>query len=214
MGRKLWAFFVVLVLLLSGCEPQMRAEPTSNVTDSQAVIDALNAADVITAKKHVFSFGDKWDIYADGTQVGYVSGEVIPTLGDSYILYSNSGNVVAAEDENVFTVFNRATTYDMHLREIGEIRGELSLFLMKMRIVRNGEIVGRAEQRFAIGLSAEIVNANGEAAWTARRRLISFGDEIALTGMGAKGDVDAVDALWTALIMNEISNARGKSNSK
>lgn len=50
---------------------------TGDVEDSQSVLKTLNQADVIFAKKKMFSLNDVWVINADDVEVGTVEGRFL-----------------------------------------------------------------------------------------------------------------------------------------
>ena len=95
------ASLIASSLFLAGCEDTTPpATMTQGVEDSRSVVDKVNNAQKIEAKKDLFSWEDHWHIYVDGDEVGEVKGLVFPVMGDVYALYSKKGNLVGSEVED------------------------------------------------------------------------------------------------------------------
>jgi hypothetical protein len=103
---------LALAATAAGCANTPTATPTADAADSQAVLDALNNANEITATKSLFSWGDEWAIEADGQQIGTVTGQAIYAIGDVYSLTTMNGNLVASETEEMNAITHTATLYD------------------------------------------------------------------------------------------------------
>lgn len=97
-------------------------------------------------KKAKISFGDSWDIYADGVKVGYIKGVPLYLIGDTYSLFSTNDNLVSSESENFKVINNTANVYDYNNIQTGYISQEIISLLHKFKIYENSALVGTAEQ--------------------------------------------------------------------
>ena len=185
------------------------AETTHNVADSKKVVDTINHASKIEAKKDWKIFGgDTWTIYADDKKVGTVQGLAFHVSGDVYALSSPDGNLVGAETENPQMFSNKATIYDWNSKEIGHLQTEFGSLMTKIDIYRGSTQVGKSEQQFGLSLNTDIKNADGSVSdLTITRK--STGDSA-----DAESRVSSMEALWTSLAMNEIHEARANNNSR
>lgn len=197
------------------------AETTHNVADSKKVVDAINHASKIEAKKDWKLFGgDTWTIYADDKEVGTVQGLAFHMSGDVYALSSPDGNLVGAETENPQLFGNKATIYNWNNKEIGHLQTEFGSLMTKIDIYRGSAQVGKSEQKFGISLNTDIKNADGSVAWHMDKAMFSFGADLAITRKSTADNTDSdssvsgMEALWTSLAMNEIHEARANNNSR
>lgn len=186
---------------------------TNSVEDSEAVLTALEEADVITAKKAALSFGDRWKIKADGVEVGEIRGQEIYLIGDTYSLFSNNGNLVASEAEGYRVVHHRAKTYDYNNAERGEIKQTLSFFLSEYKINNKaGETVGSAKQKLNVALSLDVLDTDGQVDYKISKKILSFGADVVIENNDKNSTVNAIDALWLAVIASEVHEAKSSNN--
>ena len=198
-------------LLLSACE---EAEPpatmTQDIEDSRSIVDKVNKAQKIEAKKDFLSWGDHWNVYADGDEVGEIKGLVFPVTGDVYALYSKKGNLVGSEVEDKGWVSSEAAIYDWHTQEIGRLEKEPFSFMMRIDIYRGkeGKHVGSNEENLNFfTINSDIKNVDGSASWKMHKSFSSYAD-LKITrqdGADRKGAVTGMEALWVSLVMNELS---------
>lgn len=209
--RKFIVIFISLVVLVSGCSAPEQSIQTNDELDSISVIEAINNADTIQAKKAVFSFGDSWDIYADGVKVGYVKGVPLYLIGDTYSLFSVNDNLVGSESENFKVINNTANVYDYNNNQTGYISQEVISLLYKFKIYEDDVHVGTAEQNFSIRLDADIKDADDNIEWHISRAIMSLGADVTIT-RNDSDDVSGMNAMWISLILNEIYEARSSSS--
>lgn len=197
------------------------AETTHNVADSKQVVDAVNHASKIEAKKDwKLLGGDTWTIYADGKEVGTVQGLAFHVSGDVYALSSPDGNLVGAETENPQLFGNKATIYDWNNKEIGHLQTEFGSLMTKIDIYRGSNQVGKSEQQFGLTLNTDIKDADGSVSWHMDKAAFSFGADLTITRKSTADNTDSdssvsgMDALWTSLAMNEIHEARANNSSR
>lgn len=209
--RVACAALVASSLFLAACEETTPpATMTQNVEDSRSVVDKVNKARKIEAKKDFFSWSDHWRIYADGDEVGEIKGLVFPVTGDVYALYSKKGNLVGSEVEDKGWVSSEAAIYDWHTQEIGHLEKEPFSFMMRIDIYRgkDGKHVGSNEENLNFfTINSDIKNVDGSAAWKMRKSFSSYADlEITRQdGADHKEAVKGMEALWVSLVMNELS---------
>lgn len=205
------AALIASSLFLAACEETTPpATMTQNVEDSRSVVDKVNKARKIEAKKDFFSWSDHWRIYADGDEVGEIKGLVFPVTGDVYALYSKKGNLVGSEVEDKGWVSSEAAIYDWHTQEIGHLEKEPFSFMMRIDIYRgkDGKHVGSNEENLNFfTINSDIKNVDGSAAWKMRKSFSSYADlEITRQdGADHKEAVTGMEALWVSLVMNELS---------
>lgn len=197
------------------------AETTHNVADSKKVVDTINHASKIEAKKDWKLFGgDTWTIYADDKKVGIVQGLAFHVSGDVYALSSPDGNLVGAETENPQMFSNKATIYDWNSKEIGHLQTEFGSLMTKIDIYRGSNQVGKSEQQFGISLNTDIKNTDGSVAWHMDKAMFSFGADLTITrkstgdNADSESSVSGMEALWTSLAMNEIHEARANNSGR
>lgn len=206
---------VFALVSMTACSSTSTAQVSQNVADSQQVLKTLNTAQTIQLKKHVFALGDEWDVYADGSQVGYIKGAFVYVIGDTYSLFSNEGNLVASEGEQYRVINRSAALYDYNNVQTGHIDQEIFTLLMKLHAYDNSDNLQVSfEQKLTLGLGGNILNGEGEPVYTMSKKLISFGADISLERQDAADD-DAMNAIWVSVIANEILEAsRNSSNGK
>ena len=92
-----------LILTLTGCGTAIAELPDGavNESDSIAVLETLDTAEVIEVNKSLISFGDGWSVKADGEDVAELKGQYIKVFGDTYSMYTPEGTLVASEAEEV-----------------------------------------------------------------------------------------------------------------
>lgn len=186
---------------------------TADITDSQATMDAINSAQEIRAERHVFNWGAKWTVYADGQEVGTVQGKNIPVIGDVYSLRTNKGNLVGSESEDTLLLASHKTgMYDWNNGEIGHLDRIFEFVFMKVGIYHGTEEAGTsvkagsASQELALTLSTTITDTAGNEEWRAERVLYSLVPKITIErASDSDTSVTGMDALWTSLTMSEIT---------
>lgn len=75
--------------------------------------------------------------------------------------------------------------------------------LYKVSILRQGEVVGRAEQNFDITMDVSIKNDQDEEVWHARSAIFSMTPEIRITRT-EEPSVSGVEAIWAAFFIYKI----------
>lgn len=214
-----FASIMVIGLVLSGCSMEnggdAKSTATTDVADSRSVLQKLESADTIEAKKAVFSFGDSWTVTADGEEVGEIKGQVIYSIGDTYSLFSPAGNLVASEAEGYRVVNHRAGLYDYNNKKRGEIQEQFSMFLAQYKIKdAEDKTVGTAKQKFSITMSFDIEGKNGDPEYKISKAAFSMGSKVTIDAQSKDRSVDAVDALWLAVIASEVEDAKSDDSSK
>lgn len=182
----------------------------------QSVITELNNAQTITLKKDAFSIGDSWTVTVDDTEVATIKGKTFPVWGDTYSMYAPDGTFIAGEQEQKYILTGRtANTYDYKGAAAGSIKAQLFSFMYHFNINNaSGEQVGTFKQGLSFTLKGDITNQAGKTEWTMDKAMFSIGATITITDKaGADKHVDAIDAIWTAAIINEVSEAAKKSSS-
>lgn len=215
MKDKFTKFLAVITIfstmfLMAGCGETV-IEPKGE-NDIQATIQKLDDAEVIKANKSVLSFGDHWEILADNEKVGEVHGKFLYIIGDTYSFTTNNGYFVGAEQENFAVIQRNAGIYNENEEKIGEIKQEIFTWLIKFTLYKNDEINATTEQNFSLNLSADIKDSDGIVNWHVNRKLISWGSKLEITKETTDPDVEALDALWMSLILNEVYEASNSNN--
>jgi len=214
-GISALAGAVVLTGILAGCGGVTATElppVTKDESDSNAVLQALNTAEIISLKKAAISLGDDWTVSADGEKLAELKGQFIPVLGDTYNMFSNNGNLVATEAEQTFKVMRAATLYDAQNEIRGEIQQKFDPFLSNYTIKDvDGNILGTAEQKFSLTLNFEIKNADGTVEYKVKKAALSLGASLEIERMVEVPAVDAQDAVWMAAIANEAAEAAAQN---
>jgi len=213
-----FASIMAVGLVLSGCSMEnggdAKSAATSDVADSESVLQKLEDADTIEAKKAVFSFGDSWKVTADGEEVGEIKGQTIYSIGDTYSLFSPAGNLVASEAEGYRIVNHRAGLYDYNNKKRGEIQEQFSMFLAEYKIKdAEDKTLGTAKQKFSITMNFDIEGKHGDSEYKISKAAFSMGSKVTIDAQSKDRSVDAVDALWLAVIASEVEDAKSDDSS-
>lgn len=208
--------FVATILGLSafnsGPEKQIS---TGDSVDSQSALDVLSQADRIILKKAVFSFGDHWDVVVDGKTIAIIRGEAIHLIGDTYSMYTASGNLMGREGEEFRIINHRAKVYDEYNHLSGYIDEQIFSWLYTFNIKdAQGRTKGTLRQDFALTLSGSIKDTLNNDAWTFNKELFSFGAELTLDKKQKNPPVSSMEAIWVSVIVNEIATAREEKRDK
>lgn len=179
-------------------------------SDAVAVLDAINEADEIFAEKALISFNDNWTIYADGEKVGTVHGEFIKLIGDTYSLYTPNGHFAGAEEETFQVIGAEARVFDENMNETGSITRNVLNLLQSFDIKHGSTTVGTMKQNLSVGLNGTIKTPDGEDVWKIKRAVMSLNAKVTITRIG-ESEVTGLDALWMALVSNEIYEAESSA---
>lgn len=215
--RKFFAVLVIMTTLLTGCSvggsvDSLPKVTTADESDSLAVIEALENADVITVKKDMISIGDHWTVSADGVKVADIKGQPLYMIGDTYSMFSVKGNLVGSEGEQFRLIERKAKLYDYNNEFVGQIDQEIFSLLYKFTFFdADMNKTGTMEQNFNLVLSADIKDNNGVVVWHFDKKLISLGAELTLERKG-DSDIDAMSAVWMTVLANEISEASSSTS--
>lgn len=208
----------ILIGSLTGCGATVTSLPdaTSNKTDSTSVVQTLNEAEDINVHKSVFSWGGQhWDVSADEEKIADIKGQAVPVLGDTYNMYSGKENLVATQAEQVLQVGKGATTYDYDNVERGTIDQNFSPILNTYTIKdADGNKVGTAEQNLSLTKNFDIKNADGEVEYTVKKAAISWGSNFDIERQVENPEVDAQDAIWISIMVNEGNGSSSSSSSR
>ena len=183
---------LVVVLACTSCNTTPEGEPSKDVADSWSVVDRINTAKKIRADK--------------APHVGEVRGTVLPAMGDTYSLYSPSGNLVGSEVKLPKVVSHTAKIYDWSNQETGYLQVDTLSFMMTARIHHGDTKVGVAEQSLGLSLNSDILDTAGRRAWHMNRDMPSIGSDLTIT-RETDTEVTGMDALWVSLAMSEIHDA-------
>lgn len=187
---------------------------TGDVADSESVLAALEAADVIGAKKAAMSFGDSWTITADGKEIGEIRGEAIYLIGDTYSLFSEADNLVSSEAEGYRVSRHSAELFDYNNEPRGEIKQKFSFFLAEYELKdAEGELRGTAKQNMSFTMNFDVLGKSGAAEYNISKAAFSFGADLKIEAKTKDRSVDAIDALWVAVIASEVEEAEAQKNS-
>jgi uncharacterized protein YxjI len=214
-GTAVFAGGAILVGSLTGCGVTVAELPSSsaNVSDSKSVIQTLNEAEKISLDKKVISLGDSWNVSADGKDMAELKGQAIPVLGDTYSMYSTNNNLVASEAEQVVRTLHGATTYDYENKERGTIDQNLSLILQSYTIKdTKGNVIGTADQNMGMTLDFDIKNADGRVEYKVKKAMVSWGASLEVERQVSNPEVDAQDAVWLSVIVNEVNEAKASKS--
>ncbi len=188
--------------------------PTKDHADSSSVLQTLDNASQIDLNKDVISFGDNWHVKVNGQEVASVKGQVITTLGDTYTMTSPSGNTVATEAENAMDWTRGATTYNDSNVKDGYIDGNFSVLLNHFTFEdANGNAIGTADQDFSlIGMQYTIKDQQGNVDYTIKKAVFSWGASLEVDKKDSDSAIPGKDAVWMALIANEIDEAQNNND--
>lgn len=178
--------------------------------------ETLNNAKEIKVKKQLISWGDKWTVYADDKEIGTIQGRALYMIGDVYVLSDNKGQMIAAEEENwnFGLQDNSASFFNNKKENVGLLKQNWSWFLYDFEILRGSKVVGRVQEKFNWTLSIDIKNAEtNEIEWHVSKKLLSLGSELTIEKKDQK-DISGLEAVWTTVIMNEMSEHDSNKSSK
>lgn len=97
---------------------------------------------------------------------------------------------------------------------MGTIERTFNPFLHQYEIKDvDGNLIGSASQNINLVLDIEVKDADGEAEYRITKAFISLTSSLTIDRMVDSPDVDALDAVWIALIANDISEGSGDDNS-
>lgn len=181
---------------------------TQDVADSESVVTALESADRITAKKAPFSLGDRWTISADGKEIGEIRGEAIYLIGDTYSLFSAAGNLVGSEAEGYRVIYHSAKLYDHSNEPRGEIKQKFAWLLAEYEILgADGEVRGTAKQNLSFTMNFDVLGKGGAPEYSISKAAFAIGADLTIEAKSKDRSVDAIDALWIAVIASEVEEA-------
>lgn len=209
------ASVAVSLAVLTGCSAAYESGVTPTVsadeTDSLEVLSALNEAQEITLEKKVLSLNDVYTVSADDVVVGEIRGQYIYLIGDTFSLFSNEGNLVGSEGEELRVVTNSAELFDWENNPTGEWQEHVSWPMKKWALIDSeGEKVAQANQKLSIALNFTIKDLDDEPQFEIKKSVISIGSRIAITKVAEEPAMEAIDALWLAAITNEIDEGERK----
>lgn len=172
---------------------------------AQEAIEMMNAASTIVVHKSLYSFGDHWDIYADGQHVADINGEFIKLIGlDCYVMRSTNNEIIGAEEEQIAILLRGAKRFNANEEIIGHYKENIDMFFFNMSYVDNdNNIVCSLRQDFGITLSCNIKNSNNEIIYRTSKDMFSLGDRI-MIHKSQDSDVSTVDVVFLSVIANEI----------
>lgn len=205
---------VTLLLTTTGCTSQSDAVmSTTNSDDSQLVITALEKAKVITLKKSLITLGgDSWSVTADGKEIATIKGQAFYLIGDTYSMYSTAGNFVGAEGEKYRLLNHSAQMYDFNGSESGVITEEFNFPFNTFNFTdAAGRKTGSMRQEIALNFAGTAKDIRGVDAWSFSKAPFSIGAELTVK-REQETIVPAMTAIWTAVIMNEITEAANDSD--
>lgn len=207
---------LALVFSTTGCGSSSGSSVsmmTANADDAQNTVTALNNAKEIKVKKAFITFGgDSWTVTADGKDVGQIKGQAFKIIGDTYSLYSTAGNFVGAESEQYRIVNHTAKTYNFNGQQDGAINQGFSWPLDTYDFIdAKGKKIGSMDQDFAISLSGKAKDTDGNPAWSFSKAAFAFTSEITVK-RESSNKIPALTALWTAVIMSEVSDAKNSDS--
>lgn len=207
---------LALIISTTGCGSSSGSSvsmQTANADDSQNTVTALNNAKEIKVKKSFITFGgDSWTVTADGKDVGKIKGQAFKIIGDTYSLYSIAGNFVGAESEQFRIANHTAKTYNFNGQQDGAINQGFSWPLDTYDFIdAKGKKIGSMAQDFSITLSGTAKDTNGNAAWSFSKAAFAISSEITVK-RESSNKIPALTALWTAVIMSEVEDAKNSSD--
>lgn len=178
--------------------------------------ETLDNAKEIKVKKQLISWGDKWTVYADDKEIGTIQGLALYMIGDVYVLSNNKGQMIAAEEENwnFGLQDNSATFFNNKKEQVGLLQQNWSWFLYDFEILRGSKVVGKVQEKFNWTLTVDIKNAEiNEIEWHVSKKLLSLGSELTIEKKNQK-DISGLEAVWTTVIVNEMSEHDSNKSSK
>lgn len=200
---------LLLAASLASCASS--ANSGSLTDDPGSVIRALEEADKIVAKKKMLSFGDEWTVTADGQEVGVIRGEAVYLIGDTYSLFSGTDTLVGREAEGYRVVNHRAKLYDEQSNLRGEIKEKFSFTFAEYEILNGaGDVAGKAKQKFSASMKFDVSGASGSTEYTVSKAFFSLNPKVTIERKNVNSSVEAIDALWLAVIASEVDDANRK----
>lgn len=191
------------------------SHPNVSVEEHKSYVDktlnTLNKAHNIRLKKDVISWGDHWTVYADGEAIGHVHGKPIYFL-EVYEFTNLDGVVIASEEENLKVINATADLKDWQGNQTGSIEQEIISMLAKLRIYRDNKQVGNIEQKLDLRINAEITT-NDNAEWKLKGKIVTVGADLTLTRLRSDTEVTPLEAIWSSLILHEITSPGTKVSS-
>lgn len=208
------ALAVTLLFSVTGCGDPTAVMSTANADDSQNTITALENAQVITLKKSIVTIGgDSWSVRVDDKEVATIKGQAFKLIGDTYSMYSTSGNFVGAEAENLQLVTHSAQMYDFNGNKTGVIAQQFSYPFTNFDFTDAQNLkVGSMSQNLSMTLAGTAKDSHGSDAWKFSKEFFSLGATLKMERQ-KKTDLSAMTAIWTAVIMNEISEGSSSDSS-
>jgi uncharacterized protein YxjI len=207
---------VAFLFSMTGCGSTVDTSKmvTANADDSQMTITALEKAQVIKLKKAMFNLGgDYWTVTADDKEVAIIKGQAFKLIGDTYSMYSTAGNFVGAEGEQLRLLHHSAQMYDLNGNKSGVIKEQFNFPLTSFEFTdAAGKKIGKMDQDFALTTSGTAKDTNGADAWSFSKSFFSLGAELTMTRK-SQSKIPAMTAIWTAVIMNEISESSSSDSS-
>lgn len=220
MKRKITSILIALACAfgMSACASSTantRNYPNVSVEEHKSYVDetlnTLNKAHNIRLKKDLISWGDHWTVYVDGEAVGYVHGKPIRFL-EVYELTNLDGVVIASEEENWKVINSTANLKDWQGNQTGRIEQEVFSMLAKLRIYRDDQQVGNIQQKLDLGINAEIATDN-DGEWKLKGKIIIAGADLTLTRLKDNTEVTPLEAIWSSLILHEITSTSSENSS-
>lgn len=181
---------------------------TQDVADSESALATLRWADEIVLQKAAVSLNDWYAVTADDVPVGEIRGQYIYTLGDTFSLFSEAGNLIESEGEGYRVVNHTAKLYDYNNEPLGEIKENLHLFLTNWTIYdAAGVELGNAQQNVSLVLNFTVKNAAGVDEYQITKTILSMGARITITPLTSEATIPVMNAIWLAAIANELAEA-------
>lgn len=203
--KKTLVALTIAIPLLSGCtvdSPSMEGD-----NDVKDIITVLDGADKIHAKKKPVQINDHWTITADGEEVGIVIGEPLHLVGDTYSFYTPNGHFVGAMEENWNVVNRDSDILNQDKEPVGYLVQDIVRIMQEVRLYDKDDAeIGKVQQNLNLGLKADIKDSEGDVEWKVKRDLVSLGASVTLD-KDNQDDISSVNALFMALMLNEIYEA-------
>lgn len=216
MNKNLKAIAATAILAastttLTACGGSQSISTTDEAkADARASIKALNSAKSIQMHKEALSWGDQWEVEADGVKVANIQGLTWKGFsGDTYTMLSPKGGIMGAEDEDIFNITRTARFYGVDGAQEGTLTKDVFSMLTSYHLKDvSGNNLAKLDERMSIGFSGDVKDAKGAAAWHFDKDVMSWGDTLHVKRRS--GDVDAVAAVLMVAVANEVENAKNK----
>jgi len=89
------------------------------------------------------------------------------------------------------------------------------MFLAEYKIKdAEDKTLGTAKQKFSITMNFDIEGKHGDSEYKISKAAFSMGSKVTIDAQSKDRSVDAVDALWLAVIASEVEDAKSDSSSK